>query len=164
MENKFILEDLAFAAFGDRILIQEDEFRSGYECPTCNGHGEVKCSNCHGKGKVGEREFKCTHCNGGGSTQCAECHGKGGMLVVPEIVQRKPTTGKIVSIGEDVKSLKVGQSVLYSSYAGHTVDLDRAGHKVVLRILHEPEVLCLVEGHLELRSVRGKSEIAAFTN
>ena len=145
-DNKLVLGDLKFAAFGDRVLIQEDEFKSGYECPDCSGSGrnplnvDMRCKACEGKGVV-----------------------EGG-LVIPDESMRKPTTGKIVSIGEDVEALEVGQAVMYSSYAGHTIELNRAGYQIVLRILHEPEVLCLVEGHLELRTVRGKSEIAQFQN
>jgi co-chaperonin GroES (HSP10) len=160
--NKLELGAIKFEAFGDRILIQEDEFKSGYECDTCSGAGIIECVECAGAGKIGVK--KCSTCEGKGSTICAECGGKGGILVVPEVSQRRPTTGTIVSVGEDVEALKVGQAVMYSSYAGHTVDLDRAGIQMVMRILHEPEVLCLVEGHLELRTIRGKSEIASFQN
>lgn len=137
--GKFEIGPVKFAAFGDRILIQEDEFKSGYECEVCGGTGVSPINP---------------------NMRCKTCEGKGGLIVVPEISQRRPTTGTIVSIGEAVKWLKPGQSVLYSSFAGHTVDLDRAGKPLVLRILHESEVLSLVDGHLELRTVRGKSEIA----
>lgn len=140
--NRFELGSLNFAAFGDRVLIEEDAFKSGYECTACNGTGQSTLVP---------------------GARCPECEGRGGLLAIPETSQRRPTTGTIVSVGEAVRTLRVGQSVLYSSYAGHTMDLDRAGSKVVLRILHEPEILCLVEGHLELRSVRDKSEIA-FAN
>lgn len=142
-DNKFHLDTIRFAAFGDRVLIQEDEFKSGYECSDCGGTGHSPINPL---------------------IRCKSCEGKGASIVVPETSQRRPTTGTIVSIGESVRELSVGQTVLYSSFAGHTIDLDRAGRKVVLRILHEPEILCLVEGHLDLKAVRGKSEIAMFQN
>jgi co-chaperonin GroES (HSP10) len=142
MADKFEIGPLKFSGFGDRVLIQEDDFVSGYECPDCGGSGKSKLNVA----------ITCKSCGGTGVY-------KGG-LIIPDESQRKPTTGTIVSTGPECKFLKVGEAVLYSSYAGHTIDLSRAGQKVVLRILHETEVLCLIEGHLDLKTVRGKSEIA----
>jgi co-chaperonin GroES (HSP10) len=159
--NSLNIGSISFSAFGDRILIQEDEFKSGYECETCSGSGQAVCSNCEGAGILAEK-FKCSHCNGAGHLTCPACSGKGGVLIVPEVSQRRPTTGTIVSVGESVKALRVGQSVRYSSFAGHTVELSRAGSPLVLRIIHEPEVLCLVEGHLSLSHLRSKSDIAQY--
>jgi hypothetical protein len=68
----------------------------------------------------------------------------------------------VVSIGPECKTLKVGDNVLYSNFAGYDLQLDRAGRKVVLRILHEPEILCAMDGHLDLRSLRHQSQIAEF--
>jgi hypothetical protein len=159
--NRFSVGSIQFAAFGDRVLIQEDEFKSGYDCEACGGKGSITCPDCEGTAKIGQK--KCNQCNHG-VVACFDCGGKGALLIVPEDQQRRPTTGVIVSVGNEAKWLEVGMSVLYSSFAGHTIDLDRAGHKVVLRILHEPEVLSLVYGHLDLRTIRGKSEIAQFQN
>lgn len=148
-----------FAAFGDRLLIIEDQFRSGYECKACDGAGETACDQCGGAGKYkrGERTFKCSQCTNG-KVKCAECGGKGGVLVVPDVSQRRPSTGRVVSIGEKVKNFEVGHDVLYSNFAGHAMDLDRAGMKIVIRILHESEILARVQGHLELRSVRKQTD------
>ena len=140
--GKFDLGALKFWALGDRVLIVEDEFKSGYECPGCGGTG------------------KSTVVRG---AKCAECDGTGlikGGLVVTEESQRRPTTGKIVSVGEKCTVLRPGDSVLFSNFAGYVVELNRAGRNVSLRILHEPEVLCALEGQLELRTLRGKSEVA----
>ena len=159
MANTYDLGSLKFWALGDRVLIEEDQFRSGYECVDCDGSGKAACGDCGGSGTHGVK--KCSHCDHG-TVVCPSCKGKGGLLVAPDISQRRPTTGRIVSIGVDCKTLKVGDSVLYSNFAGYVIDLDRAGRKVSLRILHEPEVLCAMEGQLELRTLRGKSEIAEF--
>jgi chaperonin GroES len=139
---KFEVGKLKFSGFGDRVLIQEDEFKSGYECGDCGGSGKSRLNP----------NIVCKGCSGTGVVV--------GGLIVPEESQRKPTTGTIVSCGPECKFLKVGQAVLYSSYAGHTIDLQRAGQAIVLRVLHETEILCLIEGHLDLKTVRGKSEIA----
>ncbi len=165
--GKFEVESLSMSAFGDRLLIEEDQFRSGYECAICNGTGKTDCDNCSGEGVVsydGKVFKRCGQCSGSKTMICSACSGKGGLLIVPEDAQRRPTTGRIVSTGELVKALVPGQSVLYSSFAGHTIDLYKNNEKVILRILHEPEILCLVEGHLDLRRVRGKSEIASLQN
>jgi co-chaperonin GroES (HSP10) len=138
----FDLGTLKFWALGDRVLIQEDEFKSGYECPGCGGTGKSTVV----------RGAKCAECSGTGVV-------KGG-IVVTEESQRRPTTGKIMSIGEKCVVLKPGDSVLFSNFAGYVVDLNRAGKNVSLRILHESEVLCALEGQLELRNLRGKSEVA----
>lgn len=145
MSNEFKIGPLAFSGFGDRVLIEQDAFVSGYECPDCGGSGKSKLNV----------EVTCKSCGGKGVRE--------GGIIIPDESQRKPTTGTIVSTGPDCKYLKPGQAVLFSSYAGHTIDLDRAGFRVVLRILHEGEVLCLMEGHLDLKTVRGKSEIAGTT-
>ena len=152
----FELGDLKFWALGDRVVILEDEFRTGYECSRCGGSGKAPCGNCGGLGANGAK--KCSFCNGG-VVVCGDCGGKGGLIVAPEIAQRRPTTGRVMSAGEACKALKPGQSVMYSNFAGYVVDLARAGRNVTLRILHETEVLCGMEGQLELRNFKGKTEI-----
>jgi co-chaperonin GroES (HSP10) len=159
VSNTFDLGTLKFWALGDRVLIEEDKFKSGYECTTCEGTTKVKCEECGGTGRHGVK--RCSHCSDGEIT-CPTCGGKGGLLVAPEISQRRPTTGRVVSVGPDCETLKVGDSVLYSNFAGYVIDLNRAGRAVSLRILHEPEILCAMEGQLELRTLKGKSEIAEF--
>ena len=160
----FDIGTLKFWAFGDRVLIQEDEFKSGYECSTCGGGGKVTCDACGGAGvsKTSAVGARCSTCEGSGKLTCSECGGKGGVLVVPEVSQRRPTTGVVVSAGPKCKELKTGDSVLYSNFAGYVIDLMRAGEPVVLRILHETEILAGMSGKLELRTLRGKSEIAIF--
>lgn len=143
--TKYNLGDLSFAALGDRVIVLEDQFKSGYECETCNGVGTVPSTVTGGKAKT-----------------CPTCDGRGGLLVVPDASVRRPTTGKIVSAGEKCRVLAEGESVMYSNFAGHAVDLDRAGHKLCLRILHETEVLCRVEGHIELRTLRGQKEVTSI--
>lgn len=161
--GQFELGDLKFRALGDRVIILEDEFKTGYECTHCGGTGKVACGDCGGTGtyKRGQVDIKCSQCRDGAVT-CPECNGKGGLIVAPEIAQRRPTTGKVVSAGLECEVLKPGQSVMYSNFAGYVVDLARAGRTVTLRILHETEVLCELDGQLELKNFKGKTEVAEF--
>lgn len=78
--------------------------------------------------------------------------------MVAEVSQRRPSTGRVVSVGDKVKYFAVGDNVLYSNFAGHTMDLGRTGSTVVVRILHETEILAQVKGHLELRQLRNEKE------
>lgn len=78
--------------------------------------------------------------------------------MVAEVSERRPSTGRVVSVGDKVKYFKAGDNVLYSNFAGHTMDLERTGAKVVMRILHETEILSQVKGHLELRMLRNEKE------
>jgi co-chaperonin GroES (HSP10) len=151
--------NVEFIACGDRVVIREDEFRSGYECTQCNGATKIVCTNCEGTGhsKVNSHA-RCSECHGETSITCPTCQGKGGLLVVPEASERRPSSGQIMSAGEGCQLFTVGEDVLYSNFAGQTIDLERAGITVTIRILHEKEILCRIRGHLELRAVRNQTE------
>jgi hypothetical protein len=120
--NIVMLGALNIEAYGDRIIVVEDEFRSGYECASCDGSGTVPCFGCNGKGSQtcgnckgsgesslvpgakctqckGDKVQACYVCNGSRSQRCPGCDGKGGLLVVPEASARRPTTGTVVSLG-----------------------------------------------------------------
>lgn len=148
------------AGYGDRLIIIEDKFKSGYECRACNGTGKVQCPDCDGDGRNRVNpELWCKSCKGTpGQATCSECDGKGGLLVIPEQSQRRPTTGRIVSTGGKVKDFEVGDDVLYSNFAGHASDFPLEQGMVCVRILHESEILAQVKGHLELRAVRHQRE------
>jgi len=159
--TKFNVGSLTFWALGDRVLIEEDPFRSGYECSKCGGLGKIACDNCGGTRTRNGK--KCSICaDTDGSLTCPECSGKGGLIVTPDIAQRRPTSGTVKSAGRKCKYLKPGDSVLYSNFAGYVVDLNRAGTPVTLRILHETEILAGMEGHLTLTNLKGKSDITSF--
>lgn len=162
---KYALGTLNFWALGDRLLIEEDEFKSGFECETCGGSGRLKCASCDGSGASRVvKDAKCVPCGGNGKRICPECGGKGGLIITPDIAQRRPTTGTIVSAGHKCH-LSVGSKVMFSNFAGYVVDLARAGGgNTTLRILHESEILVGMDGSLTLANLKGKSEIATFQN
>ena len=161
VENNVLkLGSMTMEASADRMIVVEDPFVSGYECVVCGGRGVVSCENCEGTGKsVIVKDGKCSHCQGSKTMKCPECGGKGGTIVVPEVSERRPTTGQIVSTGPQITQYKRGESVLYPSFSGHVMDLtasDRDGNEVVaaIRILQESDILAKVSGHLELRRVK----------
>lgn len=163
--NILELGSFEMEALDDRIMVIEDEFRSGYECAQCLGKQTVICPECAGLGQYegigGKNWKKCSACSGTGKVKCPACDGKGALLVTPEVSERRPTTGRIVSIGQNVRSEKLirGVSVIFPSHIGHVYEVqawDQNGNEVmvVVRIMRENEVLAKVKGHLDLRRVR----------
>lgn len=161
--SMFAIGTLQFGAIGDRLIVQEDAFKTGYECTTCGGSGKKDCSNCSGTGQVshGGPVMRCGECEGNKVVTCPACNGKGGLLVAPETAERRPTTGTIMSAGPMCKWLKKGDQILYSNFAGYVMDLKRmSGEEVTMRLLHEAEVLALMKGHLTLSNLKGKSDVS----
>jgi co-chaperonin GroES (HSP10) len=109
--NVIKLGALTMEAHGNRILVLEDEFRSGMECVACVGKRKIKspeleelvCENCEGSGRsVISKEARCSRCKGTGRTICDTCKGKGGLIIVADQSERRPTTGQILSIGDEI--------------------------------------------------------------
>jgi co-chaperonin GroES (HSP10) len=164
--NVLKLGTMEFEAHHDRMIVLQDDFRSGHECPRCMGRdvrneiSVIRCENCKGTGKsVIVKDGKCSQCSGDGIIPCPDCKGKGGTLIVPGSAERRPTTGTIVSAGESVKNYKRGDSIIYPSFSGHAYDmsaLDVHGNEVTatIVIMREEDALCHIRGHLELRQVK----------
>lgn len=109
--NVIKLGALTMEAHADRMLVLEDEFRSGMECTACVGKRKIKspeleelvCENCEGTGRsILNKDARCARCRGTGRTICETCKGKGGSLVVPDASERRPTTGRILSMGDAI--------------------------------------------------------------
>jgi co-chaperonin GroES (HSP10) len=163
--NMYFAGELGMEALLDRVLVIEDEFRSGYECMHCHEKGTLKCDQCEGTGKHRAIEHaKCSECNGAGKLQCPQCKGKGMLLEIPDAAKRRPTSGQIVSLGSEVKNVSMGDFVVFPNFCGEVYDLsgiDSGGveQTVVLRIIKEREIICRITGHLKLRRVSHKSEV-----
>ena len=162
--------------------MQQDEYKSGYECPTCgdkdhrikrgglDGQTEsiVDCDNCNGVGyyKKGEGltqlDIRCSHCDSTGKITCPTCFGKGSpSVVIPDDQKGRPTTGIVVSVGENVTRYKLGHRVLCPSFAGHGLDLVGVNLKTgktemaLIQIILENDVIARVHGgELEKRMVK----------
>lgn len=60
-----------------------------------------------------------------------------GGLYIPDAAKEKPQKGKIESIGDDVKSVKVGDSILFDKYSGSKITMDGTEYL----ILKEEDIL-----------------------
>jgi hypothetical protein len=143
------------AALGDRIIVRRDVLESEYACRTCHGkgHSDQICPLCDGKAfKHGVNCHECLAMSFPGDTnaerqpsgfkQCPDCRGFGWRngIVIPEIAQGIPVTGTVVSIGPETKLCKLGDRVLHSAFAGHTLKMKRETYTY----MREAEVISLL--------------------
>lgn len=143
---------LAMKATGDRIIILEDRFRTGYECKGCDGAGFLSgvCKYCNGELIiVSDREDiddrACSNCmrdgRPTGKELCPSCKGHGATIIVPQTSERASTSGRVMSCGPLCKYYKVGDHVLYGSYAGTKITFQQ---KNIVRIASEDEIIALL--------------------
>ena len=136
------------AASGDRVILRRDILESQYSCKACKGVGYAEdnelCGNCGGSATesvrtqsgelatapcrscrvVGfgkEMAFSCGH------HKCSMCNGSGwkGGIVIPEESQTQAITGVVVSVGPLVDMWKIGDRLVFSRYAGHTLTVSK---------------------------------------
>ena len=114
---------------GDRILVMKDAleledackkchgkgFKEGEDCPNCGGAqmernadgSASECRVCKVLGYDKEQGWSC------GKVRCEECRGTGwrGGIIIPQVAERKPITGVVVSVGPECRLLKLGDRV-----------------------------------------------------
>jgi hypothetical protein len=157
-ENVYHAGDVGFAAMANKLMVLEDPFRSGYECKVCNATGKLKCESCDtGVSRINP-DIKCKSCEGTLLVTCDECKGLGVFLEIPDSAKRRPTTGRVLSVGKEVTVYERGVSVMYPSFCGEVMDLkgvDDEGRElgIVVRFIAEKEVIARVSGHMEMRRV-----------
>ena len=174
--NIIFVGNTGFEAADDRLIVLQDEHRSGFECELCGdkehriarggfeGQTEsiIECDNCNGVGKYPKNgtDIRCSHCEGTGKIACPKCGGKGSKtIVIGEKEKDRPTTGVVVSVGPNIKNFKLGDRLCYPSFSGHAFDLtgvDDEGRTVkrTLVIHIERDILAKVHGTLEKRMVK----------
>lgn len=73
-----------------------------------------------------------------------------GRIVIPERSQIRPTTAKVVSIGEGVKKVKVGDHIVFGQYNGTLIVFKG---QPAYRVLTEDEILAKIHGQGELEAI-----------
>lgn len=63
---------------------------------------------------------------------------KGG-IILPETAQEKPKSGEVMAVGPENEEIKVGESVLFGSYAGTQIKTDHPDDEFL--ILNEEDIL-----------------------
>ncbi len=62
---------------------------------------------------------------------------KVGSIIIPDTAAKeKPTTGKVVAVGTDEdlqEHVKVGDTIIYSKYAGDEIKMDDAEYMIIQR-------------------------------
>lgn len=66
-----------------------------------------------------------------------------GGLLLPEKVKKRPHSGKVLTIGQEVTSIAVGDVVYFSEYAGHFLDIKNDFEESDLLVMREDEVLAI---------------------
>ena len=64
-----------------------------------------------------------------------------GGLYIPDAAKEKPQRGKIEAVGNEVKSVKVGDTVLFDKYSGSKINLENQDYL----ILKEEDILGIIE-------------------
>lgn len=61
----------------------------------------------------------------------AELEKTAGGLYIPDTAKEKPQSGQVEAIGADVKSLKVGDKILFDRYSGSKINIDNTEYLIV---------------------------------
>ena len=61
----------------------------------------------------------------------AELEKTAGGLYIPDTAKEKPQSGQVEAIGSEVKSLKVGDKILFDRYSGSKINIDNTEYLIV---------------------------------
>ena len=54
-----------------------------------------------------------------------------GGLYIPDSAKEKPQSGKVEAVGDEVKSLKVGDKILFDKYSGSKISIDSTDYLII---------------------------------
>ena len=54
-----------------------------------------------------------------------------GGLYIPDSAKEKPQSGKVEAVGDEVKSLKVGDKILFDRYSGSKINIDNVDYLII---------------------------------
>lgn len=148
--------NMAAAVTGDRVKIKRDTLESIYSCRSCKGTGHTieQCPTCKGSKIDIDGKSDCRSCRvigydreasrSCGFVRCESCRGDGNAagIKIPDSAKSAPISGIIVSCGPSVNLYQLGDHVLHSRYAGHTM-ITPDGEEYTT--MHEGEILELLK-------------------
>ncbi len=181
-----INEELAMSALWDYVIVLEDPYKSGRDCPHCDGkgHQNQECEECHGRGtfrgKVMNATFDpCTTCTVGEGPlrktlkfmPCLVCKGTGtSSIVTPEDTHTRPTTGIVQSVGPLCSYTKMGGELVRIPEEARIKTGDRVLYhtfvgsifelgttsKIKIRYIKESEILGRLHGVVKKTPLQGE--------
>jgi len=54
-----------------------------------------------------------------------------GGLYIPDSAKEKPQSGKVEAVGDEVKSLKIGEKILFDRYSGSKISIDNTDYLII---------------------------------
>jgi chaperonin GroES len=54
-----------------------------------------------------------------------------GGLYIPDSAKEKPQSGKVEAVGDEAKSLKVGDKILFDRYSGSKINIDNVEYLII---------------------------------
>ena len=54
-----------------------------------------------------------------------------GGLYIPDSAKEKPQSGKVEAVGDEVKSLKIGDKILFDRYSGSKISIDNVDYLII---------------------------------
>jgi chaperonin GroES len=54
-----------------------------------------------------------------------------GGLYIPDSAKEKPQSGKVEAVGDDVKSLKISDKILFDRYSGSKISIDNVDYLII---------------------------------
>lgn len=132
-------------AIEDKILVKMDAYKSGYECKKCGGSGQVK-------GPYKDSEWE----------SCPECKGKGGIIIIPNSSKVLPTSGVVISLGENTKAARYARAIAHPTTAKAEDLLLQPRISLGTRVIFSPGVGTLIpfKGNIILKAMREHEPLA----
>lgn len=54
-----------------------------------------------------------------------------GGLYIPDTAKEKPQSGKVEAVGDEVKQIKAGDTILFDKYSGSKINIDNVEYLIV---------------------------------
>ena len=68
-----------------------------------------------------------------------------GLLIPDSVEKEQRAQGTVEAVSDDIKSVKVGDHVVYGAFAGEPLTIQEDGHEVELRLVHNDDVIAFIQ-------------------